>query len=250
MRREGRCLPTGVRDFPGDLHLLGGALVQLLEAARQLPLYGRRLHGPPAGVHAVPVRAAAERRAEYVVPEDGGGEPRTAAPHAGHPTAHAAAAHATAAHAAEGAGAAEELGEDVLRVARVEPEHRRPVAAGGEEGCAAGPRPAGARRRHLPLKTLLAVLVVHRALLRVAQHLHGHREPEAKSTLRHDWAGWGDESGVDLLRTPTYLVRLRDLLELVLGLLLVVGVLVGVPFHGELAVGLLEVVIGGALVDA
>lgn len=47
-----------------------------------------------------------------------------------------------------------------------------------------------------------------------------------------------------------YLVCLRDLLELVLGLLLVVGVLVGVPLHGELAVGLLEVVVGGALVDA
>jgi hypothetical protein len=38
---------------------------------------------------------------------------------------------------------------------------------------------------------------------------------------------------MDLLWTPIHLVRLRDLLELVLNLL-DVGVLVGVPFHGEL----------------
>ncbi|BAS71258.1 Os01g0239150, partial [Oryza sativa Japonica Group] len=44
---------------------------------------------------------------------------------------------------------------------------------------------------------------------------------------------------------------LGDLLELGLGLLLVVGgVLVGVPPHGELVVGLLEVVVPGAAVDA
>ena len=134
-------------------------------------------------MHAVPVRAAAERRAEYIVPENGRGEPRPAGPHAGHPTPHAAAAHATAAHTAEGAGAAEELSEDVLRVARVEAEHIRPVAARGEEGRAARARPAGARRRHLPLEPLLAVLVVHRALLRVAQHLHG--QTESQSTSRH-----------------------------------------------------------------
>jgi hypothetical protein len=47
-----------------------------------------------------------------------------------------------------------------------------------------------------------------------------------------------------------YLVRPRDLLELAVSLLLVVGVLVGVPLHGELAVGLLQIVVGGALVHA
>jgi hypothetical protein len=42
------------------------------------------------------------------------------------------------------------------------------------------------------------------------------------------------------------LVRLGDLLELGLGLLLVAGVLVRVPLHGQLPVRLLELVIGGA----
>lgn len=46
------------------------------------------------------------------------------------------------------------------------------------------------------------------------------------------------------------LVCLGDLLELCLRLLLVGGVLVRVPSHGELPVGLLEVVVAGAAVDA
>ncbi|BAS95333.1 Os05g0562350, partial [Oryza sativa Japonica Group] len=169
-----RDLPTGVSDFPGNLHLLGGAFVELLQAARQLPLDRRRLQRPPGAtaVHpVVPVGAAAERRAEDVVPEDRRREPRAACPHPG-PSPHAA-AHATA-HAAERAGRAEELREDVLRVARVEPEHVGPVAAGGEERRASRAGPAGARRRDLPLEPLLAVLVVHRSLLRVAQHLRRH----------------------------------------------------------------------------
>jgi hypothetical protein len=169
-------LPTCISNLPGNLHLLGGALVQLLQAARQLPLNRRRLHRPPARVHPVTVGPAAERRAEHVVAEYRRREPG-AGPHAGR-SPHAAA------HAPEGAGRAEEFGEDVLRVARVEPEHVRPVAARGEEGRAPGARPAGAWRRHLPLKPLLAVLVVHRALLRVAQNLLGHET----SGMRHNIA--------------------------------------------------------------
>ena len=46
------------------------------------------------------------------------------------------------------------------------------------------------------------------------------------------------------------LVCHRDLLELGFRLLLVGGVLVGVPSHGELPIGLLEVVVAGAAVDA
>lgn len=41
----------------------------------------------------------------------------------------------------------------------------------------------------------------------------------------------------------TYIVGLSDLLELSLGLLLVGGVLIGMPLHGELAIGLFEVII-------
>lgn len=46
-----------------------------------------------------------------------------------------------------------------------------------------------------------------------------------------------------------YLVGLGDLFEFVLGFLLVVGVLVRVPSHGKLAVGLLEIFFFGVLVD-
>jgi hypothetical protein len=47
----------------------------------------------------------------------------------------------------------------------------------------------------------------------------------------------------------THIVGFGDLLELGLGLL-VGGILVGVPSHGELPVGLLEVVVVGAPFDA
>ena len=46
-----------------------------------------------------------------------------------------------------------------------------------------------------------------------------------------------------------YLVGLGDLFEFGLRFLLVVGVLVGVPSHGALAVGLLEVFLFGVLVN-
>lgn len=48
----------------------------------------------------------------------------------------------------------------------------------------------------------------------------------------------------------TNIVCLGDLLELGLSLLLVGGVLVGVPSHGELPVRLLEVIVAGGAVDA
>jgi hypothetical protein len=48
----------------------------------------------------------------------------------------------------------------------------------------------------------------------------------------------------------THIVGFGDLLELGLGLLLIGGILVGVPSHGELPVGLLEVVVAGAAFDA
>jgi len=62
---------------------------------------------------------------------------RSTGPHARHSSPHAAAT-----HAAEGAGPAQELREDVLHVARVEPEHRRPIAT-RREGGTPGARPAG-----------------------------------------------------------------------------------------------------------
>lgn len=64
------------------------------------------------------------------------------------------------------------------------------------------------------------------------------------------WAGVNVQSGSDYgtrclpaRHTPLHLLYL---LELGLGLLLIVGVLVGVPLHGQPAVGLLDVQLGGA----
>lgn len=53
-----------------------------------------------------------------------------------------------------------------------------------------------------------------------------------------------------LSREKNHLVGLGDLLKFCLGFLLVVRILVRVPLHGKLPVGLLEVVLLGALVDA
>ena len=55
--------------------------------------------------------------------------------------------------------------------------------------------------------------------------------------------------GGALLRIAQDVVRLRDLLELLLGLL-GAPVAVGVPLHGELAVGLLDVVVARIARDA
>jgi hypothetical protein len=85
MRREGRHLVIAINNFPRNLHLLGGAFVQLLEAAWQLPLDSRHLHSLPASVHVVLIRAAAERRSEYIVPKNGG-ESCPASLLIGHPT--------------------------------------------------------------------------------------------------------------------------------------------------------------------
>jgi hypothetical protein len=101
------------------------------------------------------------------------------------------------------------------------------VAAAARAGAArareAAAREAAARRarrrpgrRRAVLEALFAVAVVDLALLLVGQHV----------------------------------VRLGDLLEAPLGDLLVVRVLVGVPLHRELAVGLLECVGVGVFVDA
>lgn len=53
MRREGRHLVIAINNFPRNLHLLGGAFVQLLEVAWQLPLDSRHLHSMSTGVHVV-----------------------------------------------------------------------------------------------------------------------------------------------------------------------------------------------------
>jgi hypothetical protein len=67
MRIAGKHLPTCVNNFPRNLQLLGDALVQLLQVARQVPLDGGCLHDLPAGVQVVLVRAAAaERRAPNI----------------------------------------------------------------------------------------------------------------------------------------------------------------------------------------
>lgn len=139
MGNESAVSPGGVKGIPGDLHLLSGPFVQVLQAANQLPLDRRRLplHGP-AGRLSCPSGAAESR--ESVGNTDAGG---------------------TEACPSERA-AAEYLGEDLLGAPRVEAE---PVGAS-----AGGVRGGGGRGR-AGFEAVLAVLVVDGALLRVAEHL-------------------------------------------------------------------------------
>lgn len=149
-------LPTRVRDLPGYLHLLRGSFVQFLEATRQSPLDRRRLLWCPVRVHIrIPAATPTESGSKQIVAEDRAGEPRS--PH----TARAAS------HAREGARRAEELGEYILGVPRVEAEHVGTVPAGGEVGGAA----IGSRGRDLALEPFFSVLVVDRTLLGIAQDL-------------------------------------------------------------------------------
>lgn len=149
--KESAVSPGGVKDIPGDLHLLSGPFVQVLQGASQRPLDRRH----PRPLHARARRlpwpsGAAEHREPGGNAAAGGTGPRPSEP------------------------AAEYLGEDLLGAPGVEAE---PVEAGAGAGSVRG----GGRRGRAGPEAFLAVLVVDGALLRVAEHL---REGEPRPIER------------------------------------------------------------------
>lgn len=143
MDKESAVSPGGVKYIPGDLHLLSGALVQVLQTASQLSLNRRRLPLQPRARCLPWPSGAAEPR-----------EPAGNAPDGGSGTC-------------PGEPAAEYLGEDLLGAPRVEAE---PVGAGAVRG--------GGGRGRAGLEAVLTVLVVDGALLRVAEHLRDRGQEE------------------------------------------------------------------------
>jgi hypothetical protein len=72
------------------------------------------------------------------------------------------------------------------------------------------------------------------------------RQPATSTSADQRRSGAGEKREGGRRGRRADLVRLGDLLELGLGILLVAGVLVRVPLHGQLPVRLLELVVGGA----
>lgn len=148
---EKRYLPTRIRNIPRNLHLFGGALIQVLQSTRQCPLYRRSFPG-----HICRGLSCASELREYVIPKH--------APLERRPTRPGPAGPAHVGHALSETRKPEKLGEYIVRVSGIEPEHGRTAVLPAR-------MKAGIRRRYSTLQTLLAVLIVHRSLLGITQNL-------------------------------------------------------------------------------
>lgn len=146
-----RYSPTRIRNIPRNLHLFGGALIQVLQSTRQCPLYRRRFPG-----HICRGLSCASKLREYVIPKH--------APLERRPTRPGPAGPAHVGHALSETRKPEKLGEYIVRVSGIEPEHGRAAVLPAR-------MKAGIRRRYSSLQTLLAVLIVHRSLLGITQNL-------------------------------------------------------------------------------
>lgn len=141
-------LPRRINDIPWDFHLLGSTSIQIVQTARQIPLNG---WGLPRNRCRSVSRSPASEGAKDILPRHAPWESWGSRPG---PTA----------DVTKWARKTKELREYVVSAPGVEPERGPSVRPATGE-------PARSGRWHVTLQALLAIMVVNRPLLRIAENL-------------------------------------------------------------------------------